>query len=228
MAKTIEQVIYKMLTENTGASIADSGGAYGRNWERNANKTLEDFQNEPEATLEISQWRDGDYSLDATMSVFHKLTKTLDLDDLCQEFNALEVGNWNGEYYGTDQGQCDWLIDNGFEAEGNGFNTYNGESILSQILQGQWFERDGSKYLLLQIHGGCDARAGYTNAKLFTVDDDFMFINEDCGFELPGEVSLDLLGASEWTNREGDYLDNDDINKIAKEAGVGKYTGWIF
>jgi hypothetical protein len=47
------------------------------------------------------------------------------------------------------------------------FNTYNGDSDLSQILQGSWLTINDEPYLLLQVHGGCDARGGYTNAKLF-------------------------------------------------------------
>lgn len=30
-----ERVLIAMLTENTGRHMLDSGGAYGRNWERN-------------------------------------------------------------------------------------------------------------------------------------------------------------------------------------------------
>ena len=33
---------------------------------------------------------------------------------------------------------------------------------------------DGEPYLLLQIHGGCDVRGGYTDAKLFKPSDDWM------------------------------------------------------
>ena len=46
--KNTKQLIYKMLTQNTGAHFLDSGGAYGRNWERNQVKTIEDFENEHE------------------------------------------------------------------------------------------------------------------------------------------------------------------------------------
>jgi hypothetical protein len=41
-------------------------------------------------------------------------------------------------------------------------------------LQGSWVEINGDVYLLLQIHGGCDARGGYTNAKLFTTNEEYM------------------------------------------------------
>ena len=47
------------------------------------------------------------------------------------------------------------------------WNTYNGDSDLSQILQGATILIDDEYYWLIQIHGGADARGGYTNAKLF-------------------------------------------------------------
>ena len=39
------ELIYSMLVENTGSHMCDSGGAYGRHHERNASKTIEDFEN---------------------------------------------------------------------------------------------------------------------------------------------------------------------------------------
>ena len=51
--KTVEQTIYEMLIENTGTHMLDSGGANGRNWQKNQNLKLEDFKNQPSATAEI-------------------------------------------------------------------------------------------------------------------------------------------------------------------------------
>ena len=42
----IENIIYEMLTENTGIHMCDSGGKDGRNWQINQKKTLKDFQND--------------------------------------------------------------------------------------------------------------------------------------------------------------------------------------
>ena len=42
--KELEGVIYDMLKENTGIAMCDSGGDNGRSWQRNADKTLEDFK----------------------------------------------------------------------------------------------------------------------------------------------------------------------------------------
>ena len=41
--KKTKEVIYQMLIESTGQHMLDSGGAYGRHWERNQKMSLEDF-----------------------------------------------------------------------------------------------------------------------------------------------------------------------------------------
>lgn len=158
-----------MLTENTGSHMLDSGGAYGRNWERNEIKTIEDFENEPEEVYTYAKrWNE----LSRTVSVYHYLSQ-LDTNEVCDEFNAMPCEDWNAEgVYGVSSEQWDWLKDQFPELEFvHTFNTYNWDSDLSQILQGSWINIHGDIYLLLQIHGGCDARGGYTNAKLFTAPD---------------------------------------------------------
>lgn len=50
-------------------------------------------------------------------------------------------------------------------------NTYNGEDLLSQTLQYTYFECDGTPYVLLQVHGGCDVRGGYTAPRAFRLTD---------------------------------------------------------
>ena len=165
--KTTKQLIYEMLTQNTGAHFLDSGGAYGRNWERNQIKTIEDFENEPEELYTYSKDWNG---LERTVSVFHYLSN-LELDELCDEYNALPCEDWEcceDNVYGVSKYQWEWLNERFEDIEVlHTFNTYNGDSDLSQILQGSWIELNGDQYLLLQIHGGCDARGGYTDAKLF-------------------------------------------------------------
>jgi hypothetical protein len=107
--------------------------------------------------------------------VFHFLSQ-LDTDWICEEFNAMPCMDWDAddEVYGVSKAQWDWLKANHEVKVGYTFNTYNGDSDLSQILQGSWVEIDDEVYLLLQIHGGCDARGGYTNAKLFTTPEEHM------------------------------------------------------
>ncbi len=47
-----EKKIAEMLKENTGRHMLDSGGAYGRHWERNQDKTFED---EPATILNFEE-----------------------------------------------------------------------------------------------------------------------------------------------------------------------------
>ena len=165
------ELIYSMLIENTGAHFLDSGGAYGRHHERNANKTIEDFENEPEEEVIV-----GKYGLERTVSVYHFLNG-LTTDNICREFNELNTNpdNWeaddeDGYLYGVSREAWDYLKCN-FDVEiERSFNTYNGDSDLSQTLQGSLLTINDEYYYLIQIHGGCDVRGGYTDAKLFYCD----------------------------------------------------------
>jgi hypothetical protein len=165
-----QELIYNMLTENTGSHMLDSGGAYGRNWERNQVKTMQDFENEPEELYTYSKrWNE----LSRTVSVYHHYLSQLQTDEVCDQFNAMPCEDWDAEVvYGVSKSQWEWL--NEFFPDlkvTSTFNTYNWDSDLSQILQGCWIAVGVESYLLLQIHGGCDARGGYTNAKLFLPPD---------------------------------------------------------
>ena len=46
----LEKIIYKMLIENTGIHMCDSGGDDGRGWQRNQKKSLKDFIDETDTT----------------------------------------------------------------------------------------------------------------------------------------------------------------------------------
>ena len=47
-----ERMIVSMLTENTGVQMMDSGGASGRNLERNQGRTLAYFRSTPDTTID--------------------------------------------------------------------------------------------------------------------------------------------------------------------------------
>ena len=173
-----QKLVYAMLTENTGTHMCDSGGANGRMWQRNQAKTIEDFDDELEATIEKHEntFEGEKYTeYERTVSVFHYLSE-LESDHLCDKFNELNTDckDWDGDFaWGVSQKGADFLELIGMESK-HEFNTYNGDSDLSQVLQGSWLDMDGEPYLLLQIHGGADVRGGYTDAKLFKVEDDWM------------------------------------------------------
>tara|TARA_R110002012_G_C11475094_1_gene594380 strand:- start:29 stop:646 length:618 start_codon:yes stop_codon:yes gene_type:complete len=174
-----QKLVYAMLMENTGTHFLDSGGANGRMWQRNQAKTIEDFDNEQEQTIEKSEWTDKDGKVhteyERSVSIFHYLSE-LTLDRVCEEFNQrnTDCPDWDGDFgYGVSQKGADFLELIGMDLK-HEFNTYNGDSDLSQVLQGAWLDMDGETYLLLQIHGGADVRGGYTDAKLFKTEDDWL------------------------------------------------------
>lgn len=216
---TVEATIYGMLTESTGASLCDSGGAYGRHWERNQLKTLEDFKNAPEVT-----W-DG-YSY--TINVFHYLMKCggLELDSFCHDFNSKDVEDWDGDYYGVSKAGQAWLDNYEFTSD-RSWNTYNHESSLSQVLQGTELERDGEKYLLLQIHQGCDVRGGYTDAKLFKLEYGYMGGEDVCGCVLrpDGKVILvdNMYNGHSLTDENGNEVEIGEEDKV--EVSLIEFCG---
>jgi hypothetical protein len=188
--KNLKETIYGMLIENTGKALCDSGDAYGRNWERNQKKTLADFENEPEVDFDFdyADWKSKTYNsgepdssdIDFSVSTFKYLTSgVIELDEVCQEFNAkfAKMDDWDSDAaYGLSEEAEKWLVERGF-GFGSAWNTYNGENFLDQTLQGCEVGGDGKKpldygdYVLIQVHGGCDVRGGYTDAKLFKYSD---------------------------------------------------------
>ena len=166
----VQRLVYNLLIQNTGTHFLDSGGAYGRAWQRNQKKTIKDFMNEPEESYQFDMKYNDLYR---TVSVFHYLCG-LELDEVCEKFNRRNnnPADWEGELpgesiYGVSNRAAEWLQNNYEVNVEYTFNTYNGDSDLSQILQGSRLEIDGDSYYLIQVHGGADARGGYTDAKLF-------------------------------------------------------------
>lgn len=155
-----KEVIIGMLTENTGQHMLDSGGAYGRNWQRNQGV---DWDSTPEFVFD-------EYG--ATINVYHYLVDNL---VFAEDWNA----HWEA-FRDANPDEYDWsLMSDWVEAIGGStenevgeFNTYNWENDLSQVLQGITFTLDtGGSYregfVILQVHGGADVRGGYTAPKVF-------------------------------------------------------------
>jgi hypothetical protein len=242
-----------MLTENTGRHMLDSGGAYGRHWERNQGRSFED---EPDSSLDC---RYGE--LNVTHNVFHWLADRLDYDEQATEW-LREFGDsedrreepWLAtmrdfpEYFanqkkleqlqhekcdtceghgtlGDDECDCDDCGGSGYYAEPNDYevtgiygdgepvvvNTYNGEDLLSQTIQYVYFEVPelNEAYVVLQIHGGCDVRGGYTAPKVFVLDDGThgelaIFDNAKATIYCTGEDCTDEYGqCNSWYTDDG-------------------------
>ena len=150
--QTVESTLTAMLTENTGVALCDSGGAYGRNWQRNQGKTESDFASEPEVAFETDE--DGDLDF-YTISVFHYLSQQLDLNERCHTFNSrfVPADNWESDIYGVSADGQKWLESQQGYTLGHTVNTYNGPDHLSQVVQATHLTIDETHYVLVQIHG---------------------------------------------------------------------------
>lgn len=189
---TTSSILQDMLRENTGVAMCDSGGeprydangnylgshyGYGRNYEMNGSV---DFENTYPVTL---TFRHG--HIEFTHNIYHWLKDRCDyseiLDNLFNTFAEenhdkgwLELMEEFPEYLGTltdDDGNPLYGEFGGIYGEGRPFsvNTYNEKSMLSQVVQFEYFSGNSGEFIALQIHGGADVRGGYTKPRLFSV-----------------------------------------------------------
>lgn len=213
-----------MMVENTGKALCDSGDAYGRNWERNQGRDLSSFMDAPEA--EIVSWGDGEFGW-VNIDVFHYLDWRVEfapeLDARYQEFTRRPE---NEDYWGlTLMEEFAALVSD--DAEGHTFNSYNSETLLSQTIQGTTFQMGGEWYVLLQIHGGCDVRGGYTDPRAFRI-----FTERGAGdwYDLvwgwnsyyieAGPEFTYSLREGDWCDAQGELCDQPDFDQIVKRDGV--------
>lgn len=206
-------IIANMLRENTGASFLDSGSAYGRHHERNQKRS---FKSEPAATVDFGHW------IDVTVNVYHWLAERVTLaKNLDRQFRRFcdKPENTRESWLALSSMWLKHLGDQGKEigglyGEGAPLvqNTYNGEDLLSQTLQFTLFRLDFTDYVILQIHGGCDVRGGYTRPRVFEVNGD-----ATCMFD-------NARASIYCTDHEvcGAYWDTDDANHWYREGESGR------
>ena len=184
------QIIIKMLTENTGRHMLDSGGTSGRHWQRNQDR---DFAAEPSTTSEFSiSTYQGKSTLDVmvTHNIYHWLTDRLDyserVDDIFQWFCKRKP-------------QADLYWDRCIESFTRGREsmydttpmsgyTYNDQSLLSQDIVFNQFSHDFIDYAIIQIHNGADARGGFTSPRVFECDESLF---DYCRATIYAENTLD-------------------------------------
>lgn len=197
--ETTGNVLASMLKENTGRHFLDSGGAYGRNWERN--QRITSFDEMPVSTFKFTvrkadeDGNDGELEIDFSSNVYHWLRERLQFDAAeTRRFNwfcrhrddhpmglvddYLKALETHGEKYGHTLSGPYWS-----DAPVT-INTYNEENHLSQTLQFTVYTYQDTEYCLLSIHGGCDVRGGYTYPQAFTTSghsEDVMFDYARCG-----------------------------------------------
>jgi hypothetical protein len=173
-----ERVIAEMMRENMGASILDSGGAYGRSWQRALTR---DFSRRERASLRASVWVfegcpriDLDLSIDLHSYLSDRLDYDASMTATYKRF-ARRVEHRNSYVLEIMEAFPKFLEDvKGFDVREMWCeNSCNQDNLLSGAVQFVQFAADGTTYVALQIHGGCDLRGGYTSPKLFACDDTF-------------------------------------------------------
>lgn len=152
-----QKSVLEQLTENTGTHFLDSGGAYGRHWSTNQALGAETLAQAPESTV---SWK---YGLDVTHHLATWLPERVErddtiaaLDEVFVQWATAETGEVESYRYGAPaivkRADVPWLQSaqdfvallgsaRGIYGDGEPFvvNTYNGEDLLSQVLQYVYF-----------------------------------------------------------------------------------------
>lgn len=232
-----------MFVENTGRHILDSGGGYGRNWERNQGRDVQSFLDEPVARF-VNGYQGSWY---INVSTFHFLNERLEWDDeLNDHFEDLandypddswfalmdRFPKWYSEHTGEDPDSVEFFTE----------NSYNHESPLDQTIQYAQVSQGGEAiypdYIILQVHGGCDVRGGYTQPRLFRptvmsecglVDDSFLYIGHTKG-DCESQWYSDDAGYhwySEYSDHDPPETMEPDTTKVLCPDCRKELTPWI-
>jgi hypothetical protein len=107
-------------------------------------------------------------------------------------------------------------------------NTYNEENLLSQTLLFNYFELEKEGYVVLQVHGGCDVRGGYTDPQVFTTgrfDDTgfFNYKNATIYCTLPGIKTETDPADHYWTTDDGSHYYAQGSCGMGAERQLEKY-----
>ena len=223
--KLTKQVIAKMLKENTGRSILDSGDHYGRHYERNQSR---EFDNESPVSLTFK------YNIDYTKNIHHFLCEALEYNKgMTNSFYHFESKHSEEFEYDTswDKSIAEWLKYKKYHSICSDY-TYNQKNMLSQdfiynLVSSNDNRHDDlydAEFCILQIHNGCDARGGFTQPKIFDVDIDMLF-DYNQGYitcENPNNRHVWYTDDSyRW------YSDNNYSDKRLDEYGYMEYQEWI-
>jgi len=207
------------LVEPTGAHILDSGGTSGRGWQRRAGMSVFDFEQQPETVID-------DYGC-VTVSSFHFFRQHADHTPRAARLTAsfreyVEEQPQGDAYYNSASTVEEWLELHGLtEHDYSSDNTYNYDSVLSNVWQAVMFTLDGVGYTALASHNGADVRGGYS---------DFV-VYESCEYWLAqiGDAALFCRMCSTGFYIRGGYEleDNDGIpyDGLGKNGACPK-CGW--
>ena len=181
-----KQMIMEQLHESTGQALCDSGGAYGRHWERNQGKTWEELS-EPALELEAYVYTHGEVpELELTGTV--KLAAYMENNLTYSAALQAAYETWVAENDPDDEAYDMQHMEDFANAVHHGgknditgiIYTYNEDNCLSQdiqYIQFKWMDEDEFEQtvVLVQVHQGCDARGGLGSPKAYIIRDDVYF-----------------------------------------------------
>ena len=208
--KTDREQWLAMIQYNTGRHFLDSGGAYGRHFERNAGLTLADVEWDFRLNVRAYGWDITRNVVDALCTFF-----TID-DDYTDALNAVAEtmpdASW-GEV-------VEHFFTKSLMAKSVGaHNTYNSESFLSQevlfynctIQDGECDWDDVTLYAVM-THNGCDIRGGYSYPVIARLQDEDAWFDVAC-CDLRCSAGHGFYTDDTWNwyghNSEGNYKSDD-------------------
>lgn len=210
----LEEKLYTILTTSTGTHMLDSGGAYGRHWQRNQALPIGSFKEAPRAYMD-------EYG-EVTISLFHHLTDALKVTHISEALDAdfLEFTKEREGSYLEDI--ADFIEHLGAE-KGYGENSYNRESLLSQVIQYETFTLGDAEYVALQVHQGADVRGGYTRPYIFALADTYALISEHATIHCTGEEEHAYDWSGEWLIEGSCAPSPYELMTEARKVGVTEY-----
>lgn len=160
----IKELVSELMIEEVDKSILDSGSAYGYNYEENRTNPPAE---QPE--YDVDDWNGVPL---ITKNLYHVLVGALDCDPATYALTVMfrEFMDEEGlypveameEFPGFLQEEHGWNS----HVEWGVLNTYNYCYPVNQGIQGMDLTITSGPlvgdYVILQIHGGCDVRGGYT------------------------------------------------------------------
>lgn len=170
---TTQKKLAEMLMEHVPTSILDSGGAYGYGYQRARENPV---WKEPESYSKFSILGNGVLDVCLWNSTFHLLSRQLEYnaewDKKFQDWRKqFEDDDWEAnldKFPHPETGElCNEVENRDWYGKGwkEGY-TYNDETLLDRDVV--YYKYDN--FVIIQIHGGCDARCGFTEPVLFELD----------------------------------------------------------
>lgn len=207
-----KNLLTKQLLQNTGRAMGDSGDAYGRNFERLAKSGI-DF-NEGLRVDENS----------VIIPIATYLLNNLDRNKECEKLERLllsQLKKLDKEATSLSYSNGDELIEildliGAENTNGHWYNSYNFDSDLSQVIQFLRFKLDGTDYVILETHNGCDVRGGYSDGRVYEITEDYFGYS----LQVNCEVQIEEDGDYDNVSFYNDCIYNVELNKwVHTESG---------